>query len=453
MKRTLLKCISAMCATALLCTGAFAGEIPYTVSYDYTNNAITVSGVAEADKFVTLQMLTKDTKAEDFVENAEFEKVLWRGQYKSQDGAYSFEIGYDPEIEEGSYEAVLSTNGELDQTYPVFYIVNRDDYVDAVETLNQFAEQSKEDEFIEYATNNKDTLGFDFALYNELGSNNAVKLLYNHIKENAFSVVDAKENTKVFNSLVLAEALNKKAIKNVDAYIGETSIASSDVYKNYEEIAKTEREQEYLTSKMLGVNITSVEELESAVIESIVLSYIYNASGYGYVRDILSEYGELFGIEGSVSDSICKELCGIDFENSDDFIETYNELKKKNGSSGSSGGGGGGGGSSSGKNEVNLDGRYEDVSKPANDVHKVEVFFNDIDGVKWAGEAIISLADMGIVNGESEGYFRPNQNITREEFAKILVCAMGYENEKYTGNLFRDVAENDWFCPYVNIAY
>ena len=439
----------------MLGTGAFAAEIPYTVLYDYTNNAMTVSGVAEGSRFVTLQLLAEGTKAEDYVKSADNGKVLWRGQNTTEDGTFSFRIGYDSELEKGNYEAVLTASGESEKTYPVFYIASSSDYAEAAGTLVDLAKQSKKDEFKEFVTTNNNTLGFDFTLYNEVKNNKVLDLLYAHVKAEGLSETDAKKNTKLFNSLVLAEALNKKAISNIEDYIGATTLADCDAYSDYKAIAETESEQKYLTSKMLGVDIDSVDALESALVESIVLSYIYNASGYGDVRDILAEYGELFGIEGSTSTTVCKELCGMDFDNSADFISTYNTLKKKYASSGGSSGGsggssGGGGGSSSGAGYMN--GRYEGVEQN-NDIHKIEVSFNDIDGVEWASEAIVALADMGIVNGESEGYFRPNTNITREEFAKILVCTMGFENDAYAGNVFSDVAESDWFCSYVNIAY
>ena len=49
--------------------------------------------------------------------------------------------------------------------------------------------------------------------------------------------------------------------------------------------------------------------------------------------------------------------------------------------------------------------------------------FADLEGVLWAKEAILSLADNGVINGRSEGVFAPNENIKREEFVKIIVVA------------------------------
>lgn len=48
--------------------------------------------------------------------------------------------------------------------------------------------------------------------------------------------------------------------------------------------------------------------------------------------------------------------------------------------------------------------------------------FSDIDG-HWAKEDIEALAEAGIVNGYVDGTFRPNNEITRSEFVKLVVDA------------------------------
>lgn len=77
--------------------------------------------------------------------------------------------------------------------------------------------------------------------------------------------------------------------------------------------------------------------------------------------------------------------------------------------------------------------------------------FSDMVGVEWAIEAVDTLYDLGIVSGDGTGKFNPNGNVTREEFAKMLVGVFGFEN---TGNpvSFYDVDENEWYAEYVQKA-
>ena len=63
-----------------------------------------------------------------------------------------------------------------------------------------------------------------------------------------------------------------------------------------------------------------------------------------------------------------------------------------------------------------------------------------------------ALADKKIINGKEVGKFKPDDKISREEFVKILVCAMGYENCEFNNTGFKDVKQDDWFYKYVNIA-
>ena len=50
------------------------------------------------------------------------------------------------------------------------------------------------------------------------------------------------------------------------------------------------------------------------------------------------------------------------------------------------------------------------------------------------------LADRGVISGFSNGTFGPNYNVTRQQFAKMIVLALGYEVSPLTACGFRDVA-------------
>lgn len=67
----------------------------------------------------------------------------------------------------------------------------------------------------------------------------------------------------------------------------------------------------------------------------------------------------------------------------------------------------------------------------------------------YQGE-LYTLQHLGIFGGYSDGTFRPNLSITREEFVKVLVTAMGLSLGTTEGNLsFRDVPQDRWSYPYI----
>lgn len=79
------------------------------------------------------------------------------------------------------------------------------------------------------------------------------------------------------------------------------------------------------------------------------------------------------------------------------------------------------------------------------------VSFDDI-GNSGCTEKITELAKRGIVNGRTENTFVPDGLVTRAEFSKILVYALGIDGAKYSA--FSDVNAGDWFYKSViNASY
>ena len=52
--------------------------------------------------------------------------------------------------------------------------------------------------------------------------------------------------------------------------------------------------------------------------------------------------------------------------------------------------------------------------------------FPDVTGNHWAVTYINAGNKMGIVNGDENGLFNPEQNVTSAQMQKMLVCALGY---------------------------
>ena len=78
--------------------------------------------------------------------------------------------------------------------------------------------------------------------------------------------------------------------------------------------------------------------------------------------------------------------------------------------------------------------------------------FTDLGDVEWAQEAINHLASLGIINGMGDGTFAPNDNVTREQFAKMIVMCMGYTVNESATSSFSDVVAGEWYAPYVAAA-
>lgn len=77
--------------------------------------------------------------------------------------------------------------------------------------------------------------------------------------------------------------------------------------------------------------------------------------------------------------------------------------------------------------------------------------FVDIDSVEWARESIENLCKRGIIAMNEEKTFSPNRNITREEFVKMIVMAMGILDNSAQSD-FADIKADEWSYPYVSSA-
>ena len=88
------------------------------------------------------------------------------------------------------------------------------------------------------------------------------------------------------------------------------------------------------------------------------------------------------------------------------------------------------------------------ITKPA---QPATFGFKDLAGYEWAQDAILTLAADGVINGKSQNVFAPGDNVTRAEFAKIIVGAFGLVDANATAN-FKDTPKSHWSYSYVASA-
>lgn len=77
---------------------------------------------------------------------------------------------------------------------------------------------------------------------------------------------------------------------------------------------------------------------------------------------------------------------------------------------------------------------------------KEDAVFNDIVN-HWAKEAIVEMAEKGIVNGKAENIFAPDDNIKRAEFAALISRALNLSGGE---NAFGDIPSDAWYKDVVS---
>ncbi|CAH1221529.1 hypothetical protein PAECIP111891_05219 [Paenibacillus allorhizoplanae] len=92
------------------------------------------------------------------------------------------------------------------------------------------------------------------------------------------------------------------------------------------------------------------------------------------------------------------------------------------------------------------------IHSPHNSVYTViksNRSFADLSG-HWAKEDVEMLANKLIVNSWSNNQFAPDRQITRAEFAALLVRSLGLQDDK--DNAYTDVTDQDWYAGAVGAA-
>ena len=75
--------------------------------------------------------------------------------------------------------------------------------------------------------------------------------------------------------------------------------------------------------------------------------------------------------------------------------------------------------------------------------------FSDVPASHWAYAYVEELAGAGLVNGMGDGTFAPDSSMTRGQLVTLLGRLAGVDTGDYGGSPFPDVAAGQYYAPYV----
>ncbi|MCR4427859.1 MAG: S-layer homology domain-containing protein, partial [Caldiserica bacterium] len=81
------------------------------------------------------------------------------------------------------------------------------------------------------------------------------------------------------------------------------------------------------------------------------------------------------------------------------------------------------------------------------------IIFRDVPLDFWSFHEVMNLAELGIIIGYPDYLFRPENSVTRAEFSKMILLALGLSPKVPQGNVFPDVPTSHWACGYIEAAY
>lgn len=382
----------------------------------------------------------------DAVSSGDIKSVMpYQNQGTSdENGTFTF----DAEINNGKsgiYTAYIGCSkcGETEKRSVLYS--NEQESKDAFELLKQAVSASDEQKVSEICSQYRYALGFVSNTDDMSDTAAREKLLYSYLK-GAINDYTADNIRYIYAAAAVSAARSNSEFKSLFDYADELALDKTEIGKFLPESFVTDKFKADMSARFSARNDAALSNMSgflNCIKDSFILSTVRFSDGYGNITKVLSEFKTYIGYTALSSDCAAY-ISGRNYETIADLKRALDEFKPTGGGST-----GGGGGSSSGfSNKITPDTSQE------NDVPQTidKNIFDDIDDVSWAKEAIISLAQLKIINGRESYKFCPNESITREEAVKILICAF-YPEADTVEIPFSDVDNAAWYADFIKKAY
>jgi hypothetical protein len=420
------------------------------VDLDYMTGTAVISGSTNsASEYVAVNVLKPDVTLDMLYKGTEDGIIYNNDTVTDAKGAYSFKLIFDDNAPEGEYTVYVGAKSQESAEIMKLPYLKKSTYESNVKRLNSAAKTGAA-EFKREFNSLKNSMGFTNELENMLNSDKVAEIFYQSVKEKALSESDGAVNKKLYNSAVTAQALNEKKLSDMTGLIDNIALGNKKTAEFYNTIiSKSKSGTELYISLLEGNNIISAKDLETSMLNATVLTVVRYHNGIGNIEKVFKEYSREIGANtSSAKNADYSYIAGKSYNSVGECITDFNTHIAQS----SSNGGGGGGGSSSGNTE-----KPSQIIQPPSslgnnqNVTPMKIKFEDLNSVQWAYEAISKLFAKGIVTGRTDTIFAPDDNVTREEFAKLIVTAFDLTAENYE-NKYSDVQSGAWYDEYVRIA-
>lgn len=372
------------------------------------------------------------------------------------DGKYAFDFYLD---KSGTYDCVVMSK-DVSDTFKIVY-TNKDENAAMLSKIAT-AENAATVESILKESGAAETLMLaDDSIYTKVMADSTEKDGFKPSYKIAEIIYAAEQNSKITDPYEFIMAAKRAAL--LVAINGGSSVAVANV-DEYKDIILSDKAEiseyyvsvgaGYLTGILKSERITDIADLEIKLKNAIILTNIKYSDSIDNTKAMLKLFSADLNIsENKLTTACVRSMQGKEFDSVKDiksYVDAYDNNGDNNGNGGNSGGSSGSGSSSS-KGSVS-GAKYSDTYKSQDGGTEVNAPFKDMDDVDWAVPAVTALFTKGIINGKTADEFRPNDNITREEFVKLLIKTFEL-NVLGNGMNFEDVKEEDWYYAYVRSAY
>lgn len=318
---------------------------------------------------------------------------------------------------------------------------NKAEKNDAFALLNQAISEDDADKTAKVYSEHKYALSFVSAADSFSTDSARTALLHSYLKDN-FGKYTADDVHLYYSRAAIAAGRKDASFTNLFDFTAESGLDRTDIGSYLKSDFMSDNLKSHATAHFCAESdaaLAAYDGFAKALRDSFILALVRYPDGYGNLTKVLPDFKSYIGYN-NLTDEIAAYIGGKDYATVPLLAAAINSYSPYQGGGGGTGGGGGGGSSTriSGGTPT-----AEPVSPISKDI------FDDIADVPWAKDAIVSLAQMNVINGKGGMKFCPNDAITREEAVKIIAAAFLGGGADGASTAFADVDPNAWYAPYV----
>ncbi len=422
--------------TISMCLPAFAAATINSLEPNATTSEVTVGGTTtNASENVIITVVPHG--ADITTEEGFFDHVKYQNAIQSDNGTFSHTFKLSGS---GSYDMIVSAADSKSTRNFIFT-----DGAVAVGVINQLNAPENADKLPEVLSANASDLG----LYtSEDPTPNWTAVAATVKKALPLDAADPGKTISFLKQTVQLQYATDGAVNNIFDYDIDLKIYDADTKGVFKGLF-TEANEKATTKLLKGTAYADKTAFDKAVVEKMILAFIESPDGAGNAQTVMEAYASLIGIDTTdVGTATYVPIINKSYTSLDKLKEAFNLAVNPD----------------AGEEDDDDDddnrrpNRRDDSSTyylpvvPGNNTTEPAKGFNDLAGFEWAVESIEGLASTGVVSGKSPNMYFPADRVTRSEYVKMLIGALGITGADKAMN-FSDVAPGAWDYNYIQIAY
>ena len=294
-------------------------------------------------------------------------------------------------------------------------------------------------------------MGIDYEMFKLASAERVAETMFSDKGRLNLAELDIKTLAGYIDDAVLGDVLNGANSGQVSTeYISEliyNDARYADIKTAFAKIPEDKKAN--ILSDISKKSLTNYAQLEQEIKNSAVINaFNYADANAEILYQLLCDFatvvepnlniGKLSALNSSARSIAVKNLSDKKYATVEALKNAIDEIKTSDTIINAPAGGGGGGGGSA----IPTSGGHQGITLTP---------FSDMEQYKWAEDALYYLAQKNIDSGYGDNTFKPEKNITRAEFVKIIVSCF-FDEDEGAEMPFADVGADKWYSKYIAAA-